>query len=559
MCPVRAYRAVAGAVVVLAGWMAIGSGIAQAGTAASIAAVEAQPLTDVVVDTIPGCNPANLGTIKIDWGDGTTSPGVAAASGRACEISGSHTYAEEGSYTTSVSYSSLNGLPGGPDVGSVTVADAQVAASAVDDFTVSAGSLLNATVATWSDPAPEPLSSYSATIDWGDGSSSAGVIGNGTVGGAHTYVNGGRFTITVTFRDEGGSSAAAHEHAIVSGCLAAASGAPAPPFTPAASGLSARYVQAIYHDILGRSPAASELAAATNALALGATRSQLALTLLGSSEYRAHVVGSAYEAYLHRAPMPSETNTFVMLLGSGAGDEGLRAQILGSPEYFASRANNSTDGFVSALYCDALSRSIDPLAQTNDETALGSGVPRTTLASSVLGSTEYRSLLIRGLYLRYLRRAATSSDLATWTAFMHSGGTDEQVIAAIVSSSEYFAEFNPAPAIPPMVILKGNTLGTTLTRDAILTLTVYRALPLGHASAVLVRPPRVTLVGVVDFGLHHKGRIKLHWNRTVHNHRLGRGRYLLILEAFTRHKPYHKPYKTFKLIGISNPVGLRIR
>ena len=247
------------------------------------------------------------------------------------------------------------------------------------------------------------------------------------------------------------------------------------------------------------------------------------------------------------------------LLGSSGRDETLIAQILGSPEYFASRGNNSNDGFLSAMYCDALSRSIDQVAQNNDASALGSGVPRAAIASSVLGSTEYRSLVIRGFYLHYLRRAATSGDLATWTAFMNSGGTDEQVIAAIVSSPEYFARFNPALAFPTAVILTGNTLSTTLTRDAALTLTVLRILPRGHASAVLVTSPRTKLVGVVPFGLHHKGRVKLHWNRKVHNHRLGSGHYLLILKAFRRHKPYHKPYLTRKLVGISGPVQLRIR
>jgi hypothetical protein len=75
--------------------------------------------------------------------------------------------------------------------------------------------------------------------------------------------------------------------------------------------------------------------------------------------------------------------------------------------------------------------------------------------------------------------------------------------------------------------------------------------------------PRTKLLGVVSFGLHHKGRVKLHWNRKIHNHPLGPGRYLLILMAFAIHKPYHKPYRqahaTRELIGLSNPVPLTIR
>jgi len=60
------------------------------------------------------------------------------------------------------------------------------------------------TVATFTDPAdPEPVSDYSATIAWGDSSSSAGLISgpvNGvfTVQGSHNYAQPGNFTVTVT-------------------------------------------------------------------------------------------------------------------------------------------------------------------------------------------------------------------------------------------------------------------------------------------------------------------------------------------------------------------------
>jgi hypothetical protein len=550
--------------VAFAGWMAIGSVPASAaGGGASIVAVEGQQLESVVVDSLGTCD-APRTNITIDWGDTATSAGaLVLGSGGSCTITGSHTYLDEGAYDTSVSYTSTANRARVSDAGRAVVADAPVTAGSVNNFTVPAGSELTGVVANWSDAAPEPLSSYSAAIDWGDGTSGVGLINNGTVSGSHAYLNGGRFTITVAFHDEGGASATAHEQAVVTGCPTAGPSFPAPPFTPTATALNARFVQAIYHDILGRSPAASEVAAATNALSLGATRSQIALTLLDSNERRAHLVAFDEQAYLHRAPSPTEANAFVSALASGSSDEALIAHILASPEYFASRGHDSTDGFLSAMYCDALSRPIDQIAQNNGEAALGSGASRTVIASSVLGSSEYRTLLIRGFYLRYLRRAATSSDLATWTAFMHNGGSDEQVIAAIVSSAEYFSRFNPAIAFRTELVVTGNTLRTTLTRDAELTLTVLRVLPpRGHAAAVLVTRPRTQLVGAVNFGLRHKGRVTLHWNRKVHNRRLARGGYVLILKAFARHKPYktgHKPYKTRKLIGISDPVRLRIR
>src|SRR5205823_3523546 len=117
-----------------------------------------------------------------------------------------------------------------------------------------AGWPVSGVVATFTDTAPEPLSSYSATIDWGDGLSSPGSVSGGfTVSGSHTYANGGTFTITVTIRDEGGATATPHAVADVSGCSTSAPAA-APAFEPASSDLNGRYVEALYHDLLGRSP-----------------------------------------------------------------------------------------------------------------------------------------------------------------------------------------------------------------------------------------------------------------------------------------------------------------
>src|SRR5690348_9085738 len=99
--------------------MATGTGVATAGNAASITGVEGQPLTNVVVDSVPSCAPRDIrsGTVSIDWGDGTTSAGTAAAGSVSgtCDITGIHTYVEEGSYKTSVTYTFVTGGPGGPD------------------------------------------------------------------------------------------------------------------------------------------------------------------------------------------------------------------------------------------------------------------------------------------------------------------------------------------------------------------------------------------------------------------------------------------------------------
>ena len=90
-------------------------------------------------------------------------------------------------------------------------------------FAGPAGSTVGGTVATITDPNTSATpSAYSATINWGDGSSSAGTVGGGngsfSVTGNHSYVAGGTYPITVTITAVGtnqGSSTVSrlrHDH-----------------------------------------------------------------------------------------------------------------------------------------------------------------------------------------------------------------------------------------------------------------------------------------------------------------------------------------------------------
>ena len=56
-----------------------------------------------------------------------------------------------------------------------------------------------------SDPSPDPT--YSGTIDWGDGSTSAAIFSGTTVEGVHTYADEGSFTASANVQDDGGSTA----------------------------------------------------------------------------------------------------------------------------------------------------------------------------------------------------------------------------------------------------------------------------------------------------------------------------------------------------------------
>jgi hypothetical protein len=98
---------------------------------------------------------------------------------------------------------------------------------------------------------------------------------------------------------------------------------------------SQSYIQALYHDLLGRTspPQQQEVNFWVSQLAMstrGATqaRADVALSFQQSREYQTNLINHWYQIYDGRAPTASELNSALGLLQSGASDEYVQAQIL---------------------------------------------------------------------------------------------------------------------------------------------------------------------------------------------------------------------------------------
>ncbi len=153
---------------------------------------------------------------SVDWGDGvtqtlsgdaTSATHIYSAPPNAVTISATATD-EDGNYTA-------NALP-------VVVDDAPLSASAIT-FNSVEGATFNGAVASFTDANPFPqIGSFSATIHWGDGTSSTSgmVAANGAGGfdvrGTHVYAEEGAMPVSVTIRDTGGSQATAVSMANIS-------------------------------------------------------------------------------------------------------------------------------------------------------------------------------------------------------------------------------------------------------------------------------------------------------------------------------------------------------
>ncbi|HMC67637.1 MAG TPA: Ig-like domain-containing protein, partial [Mycobacteriales bacterium] len=151
-------------------------------------------------------------TATINWGDTLSSAGtVSGPTGGPFTVSGSHTYAEEGTYTATVTITDADFSANNATVHpTATVADAALTSSCAAASNSSTS--FNGPVASLTDADPGGIvADYTATINWGDLSSSSGTVsgpsgGPFTVSGSHNYATTGTFTIGVSIADAGGST-----------------------------------------------------------------------------------------------------------------------------------------------------------------------------------------------------------------------------------------------------------------------------------------------------------------------------------------------------------------
>src|SRR5205807_264972 len=136
-------------------------------------------------------------TASIDWGDGTITPGTVTGGAGTFTVSGNHTYADEGSFNVTVVLSEDIASAASATANSTAIVSEGDTLSAVSAYAAVSRAPCSAAVATSTGAgyATNVAGDFTATIDWGDGTTGPGIVsgsaGSFTVSGNHTYADEG--------------------------------------------------------------------------------------------------------------------------------------------------------------------------------------------------------------------------------------------------------------------------------------------------------------------------------------------------------------------------------
>lgn len=197
-------------------------------------------------------------------------------------------------------------------------------------------------------------------------------------------------------------------------------------------------VKQAYRDLLGREPEPQALAGWNNFLSQGGDRLELGRTLAYSQEYRQLLVSSLYVWLLRRQADTGGRSAWVDFLSQGGAIEQVEVGLISSHEYFFNRAGGTNSGFLRAVYADLLNRRPDPGGESWYGRALAAGVPREQVVVEIINSQEAKELRVRRFFWWLLRRDADPLGLFWGVDALNRGARDEDVIAALLASDEYF-------------------------------------------------------------------------------------------------------------------------
>ena len=149
------------------------------------------------------------------------------------------------------------------------------------------------------------------------------------------------------------------------------------------------------------------------------------------------------------AAVPSEISYWTSLLQNGLSYEQMIVSLAGSTVFFGQASVNGSDAnFVNQIYNDLLHRNPSGFEENTlfvPQLNNAESAARTQDARTLLSGQPYETLFIQSVYQQFLNRAPSSDEINLQLNLFNQGGTQEQVIASLLGSLEYFN--NDAPGV----------------------------------------------------------------------------------------------------------------
>ncbi|HWB13266.1 MAG TPA: S8 family serine peptidase [Pirellulales bacterium] len=210
-----------------------------------------------------------------------------------------------------------------------------------------------------------------------------------------------------------------------------------PSSQPSQNDSAANFVNALYHEVLGRLADPGGLSSWVSALGSGLSRFQFAQLLWDSAEHRSQQIEADYSQFLHRSPSPDEVSGWLAAFQQGASETDVARMFLHSAEFLDSQSDNAS--FIEEVFQDLLGRSADPTSLTTFVDRLNSGMTRSQLVDLVLDSPERTAHLIGQYYEQFLGRTGSAAEVQNWAQLIASGQVDfESVAEMFLASNEFF-------------------------------------------------------------------------------------------------------------------------
>jgi len=226
------------------------------------------------------------------------------------------------------------------------------------------------------------------------------------------------------------------ERALLNGGNAVYAGANIPAGTSPAvfqQEVNVAFLQQVYTDLLHRGVDPSAQTTWVALLNAGVPRATVVYDIETnpSAEYQTDLVNQAYESLLHRPADPSGLQTGLAVV-STLGLQAEYALIAGSPEYRQNRGGGTINGWLNAVYQDALHRAVEPAAQSAFSQELSSGAKSfQQVADIIFTSPEYYQDLVASYYTFSYTAYAREPDQAFWVSQLQSGQSPQQIVAGI--------------------------------------------------------------------------------------------------------------------------------